>query len=64
MGQNVTGDVIPGCRDGPRGDLLVCWWELDGNTERLTGRWREHRGPEEETEIHSKLQKEGRWERG
>lgn len=25
-GQNVMGDVIPGCRDAPRGDVAVCWW--------------------------------------
>ncbi len=27
MGQNVTGDVIPGCRDAPEGDVAACCWE-------------------------------------
>lgn len=27
MGQNVTGDVIPGCHDAPMGDVAVCWRE-------------------------------------
>lgn len=24
MGQNVAGDVIPGCRDAPMGDVAAC----------------------------------------
>lgn len=27
MGQNVMGDVIPGCRDAPAGDVAACRWE-------------------------------------
>lgn len=27
MGQNVTGDVIPGCLDAPGGDVAACWCE-------------------------------------
>lgn len=53
MGQNVTGDVIPGCRNAPREDVLVRAG-IEGNMERLTGRLRMRRHPDEETEIHSK----------
>lgn len=26
MGENVMGDVIPGCRDAPGGDVAAFWW--------------------------------------
>lgn len=40
MGQNVMGDVIPGCRDAPGGESgsVLVGAEIEGNMERLTGR--------------------------
>ncbi|KAM7406063.1 hypothetical protein PAMP_000467 [Pampus punctatissimus] len=53
------------CSDGSGrcGSVLV-GEEIDGNMERLTGRLREHRQPEEEREIHCEQQKGEQSERG
>lgn len=51
------------CSQGRCGSMLV-GEEIEGNMERLTGRWREHRQPEEETKFTVSKRRETNVKRG
>lgn len=62
MRQNITSDVIRGCRDTLGGNVAACCWEKEENMEMLNGRRRQHGQLVEETEIHRRQQKGQQWE--